>query len=76
MKKRILLFRQQCAIAQLFLEAADVTQEDRRKVLEELEGYTIMPSDAKTISAYKTDKFEILKEEVNALLKDGWVWGY
>jgi hypothetical protein len=76
MEKRILLFRQQCAIAQLFLEAVDVTQEDRRTVLEELQGYTILPSDAQTISAYKTDKFEVLKEEVSALLKNGWVWGY
>ncbi|RZN42799.1 MAG: hypothetical protein EFT35_01650 [Methanophagales archaeon ANME-1-THS] len=75
MKKTILLFRQQCAIAQLFLEAVDVTHEERSEVLEELRGYTLLPSDAQTISAYKTDKFEVLKEEIGALLKNGWVWG-
>lgn len=76
MKKRILLFRQQCAIAQVFLEAVDLAQEDRTKILEELKGYTIMPSDAKTISAYKTDRFEVLKEELSELMKKGWAWGY
>lgn len=74
MKKTILVLRQQCAIAQLFLEVVDLTQGDREKVLEELEGYTLLPSDARTISAYKTGKFEALKEEVGALLKNGWEW--
>jgi len=75
MKKNILVLRQQCAVAQLFVEAVDIAQEDRTRILEELRGYTIISQDAKTIWAYKTDRFDVLKDELSELMKKGWVWG-
>jgi hypothetical protein len=74
MKKKIVAFISQCANAELHVEVADLALEDRKKILEELEGYTILSEDAKTIKAYKAGKFEVLKAELNELMKKGWVW--
>ncbi len=75
MKKRIEAFISQCANAELYLEVAELAKGDRTTILEELEGYTIISEDAHSIRAYRTDKFEVLKAELNELLKKGWVWG-
>ena len=74
MKKKIVSFVSSCARAELHVEVADLTDEDRTKVLEELEGYTTISMHAQTLTAYKTDKFEILKAELTGLLAKGWVW--
>ena len=75
MKKKIVSFIPQCAIAELDLEVVDLVEEDRTKILEELEGYTIISMNAKTIRAYKRDKFDVLKAELSKLMKKGWAWG-
>ncbi|MBE0516875.1 MAG: hypothetical protein IBX41_05725 [Methanophagales archaeon] len=75
MKKKIVSFIPQCALAELDLEVVDLAEEDRTKILGELEGYTIISVDAKTIKACKRDRFEVLKAELSDLLKKGWVWG-
>lgn len=74
MKKKIVSFISQCANAELHLEVVDLAREGRTKILEELEGYTIISEDAKSIKACKADKFEVLKAEVTELMKKGWVW--
>jgi hypothetical protein len=75
MTKNILAFISTCApLAELHVEVVDIAQEDRIKILAELEGFTIISEDAQTIKAYKTGKFEILKAELNELLNKGWVW--
>ena len=75
MKKKIVSFIPQCAIAELDLEVVDLVEGDRTKILEELEGYTIISMNAKTIRAYKRDKFDVLKAELSKLMKKGWAWG-
>ena len=75
MEKKIIAFIPQCALAELDLEVVDLAEEDRTKILEELEGYTIISMDAKTIKACKRDRFEVLKAELRKLLKKGWTWG-
>ena len=75
MKKKIIAFIPACApLAELHVEVVDIAQEGRTKILAELEGFTIIAENAQTIKAYKTGKFEILKAELNELLKKGWVW--
>lgn len=74
MKKKIVSFLSSCARAELHVEVAYFAEEDRTKVLEELEGYTIITMNAQGLKAYKTDKFEILKAELTRLLAKGWVW--
>lgn len=75
MKKKIVSFIPQCAIAELDLEVVDLVEGDRTKILEELEGYTIISMNAKTIRAYKRDRFDVLKAELSKLMKKGWAWG-
>jgi hypothetical protein len=75
MKKNIVAFIPLCApLAELHVEVLNIAQEDRTKILEELEGYTIISEDAKAIKACKTDKFEVLKADLSELQKKGWVW--
>lgn len=74
MKKCIVSFIPQCAIAELDLEVVDLAEGDRTKILEELEGYTIISINAKTIKAYKRDRFDVLRAELSELLKKGWMW--
>jgi hypothetical protein len=74
MKKKIVLFTSQCAIAELDLEVVDLAEGDRTKILEELEGYTIISMNAKTIRAYKRERFEVLRAELSKLMKKGWAW--
>jgi hypothetical protein len=74
MKKKIVLFTSQCAIAELDLEVVDLAEGDRTKILEELEGYTIISMSAKTIRAYKRERFEVLRAELSKLMKKGWAW--
>jgi len=47
---------------------------DRALILEELAGFTIIAEDAKTLQACKSAKFDLLKEELEELLKKGWKW--
>jgi hypothetical protein len=75
MEKRIVAFIPQCALAELDLEVVDLVEgDDRTKILEELEGYTIISMNAKSIRAYKRDKFEVLKAEQSNLMRKGWAW--
>jgi hypothetical protein len=75
MKKRIIAFIPLCTpLAEVHVEAQNLAPEDLTKILEELEGYTIIYSDAKTIKACKADKFDVLKMEISELLRKGWVW--
>ena len=74
LKKKIVSFLCSCARAELHVEVVDLADEDRTKVLEELEGYTIISMRAQTLTAYKTDKSELLKAELTELLAKGWVW--
>jgi hypothetical protein len=71
MKKKIVSFISQCANAELHVEVVDLALEGRTKILEELEGYTIIFEDAKSIKACKADKFEVLKAELTELMKKG-----
>ncbi|MDI6885227.1 MAG: hypothetical protein QMD22_02555 [archaeon] len=75
MKKKIVSFIPQCALAELDLEVIDLAEKDRTKIFEELEGYTIISLNAKSIRAYKRDKFDVLKAELSKLMKKGWAWG-
>ncbi|MDI6811130.1 MAG: hypothetical protein QMD80_05580 [archaeon] len=75
MKKKIVSFIPQCALAELDLEVIDLVEGDRTKIFEELEGYTIISMNAKSIRAYKRDKFDVLKAELSKLMKKGWAWG-
>lgn len=75
MKKRIIAFIPLCTpLAELHVEAEDLAPEEFTKTLEELEGYTIISSDVKTIKACKSDKFDVLKAELTELVAKGWVW--
>ena len=75
MKKKIIAFIPTCApLAELHIEVLDLAQEDRTQILAELEGFTIIAENAQTIKAYKTGKFDLLKADLNELLKEGWVW--
>ena len=75
MKKRIISFIPLCTpLAGVHVGAQDLAPEEFTTILEELEGYTIISSDATTLTAYKSDKFDILKAELSELLRKGWVW--
>ncbi len=75
MKKKIIAFIPACApFAELHVEVLDLVQVDRTEILAELEGFTIIAENAETIKAYKTSKFDLLKADLNELLKKGWVW--
>jgi hypothetical protein len=65
MKKRIIAFIPLCTpLAELHVEAEDLAPEEFTTTLEELEGYTIISSDATRIKACKSAKFEALKAEL------------
>ncbi|MGC9443838.1 MAG: hypothetical protein ACP5E9_02725 [Candidatus Methanospirareceae archaeon] len=75
MNKKVVAFIQQCTpLAELHVEVVGLHAEDRAVILEELEGFTIITDDAKTLQACKSAKFDLLKEELDELLKKGWEW--
>jgi flagellar motor switch protein FliM len=74
MEKKIVTFISQCSRATVHVEVISAAQEDRTQVIEEINGYTILSMNAKSIRACKTDKFEVMKAEVSELVKKGWVW--
>ena len=59
--------------AELHVEVVDVAQEDRTKLRNELEGFTIISESARILRAYKTGRFEALKDDLSELLRNGWV---
>jgi hypothetical protein len=75
MKKKVVAFIPQCTpLAELHVEVEGLHAGDRALILEELEGFTIIAEDAKTLKACKSAKFDLLKEELDELLKKGWRW--
>jgi hypothetical protein len=75
MNKKVVAFIPQCTpLAELHVEVEGLHAGDRALILEELEGYTIIAEDAKTLKACKSAKFDLLKEELDVLLKKGWKW--
>ena len=75
MKKKVVAFIPQCTpLAELHVEVAGLHAEDRAVILKELEGFTIIADDATTLKACKSAKFDLLKEELDELLKKGWKW--
>jgi hypothetical protein len=75
MNKKVVAFIPQCTpLAELHVEVEGLHAGDRALILEELEGYTIIAEDAKALKACKSAKFELLKEELDELLKKGWKW--
>lgn len=75
MNKKVVAFIPQCTpLAELHVEVEGLHAEDRALILEELAGFTIIAEDAKTLKACKSAKFDLLKEELNGLMKKGWKW--
>jgi hypothetical protein len=59
--------------AELHVEVVDLAKEDRERILTELEGFTIISEDSRMMRAYKSGRFDVLKDDLSALLKKGWV---
>jgi hypothetical protein len=75
MNKKVVAFIPQCTpLAELHVEVEGLHAGDRAVILEELEGFTIIAEDVKTLKACKSAKFELLKEELDELMKKGWRW--
>ena len=72
--KKIKALMQLCTpFAELHVEVVNLAQEDRTKIWNELEGFTIISADSRILRAYKTGRFEVLKDDLSELLRTGWV---
>lgn len=72
--KKIKALMQLCTpFAELHVEVVDIAQEDRTKLQNELEGFTIISEGSRILRAYKTGRFEVLKDDLSELLRNGWV---
>ncbi len=75
MHKKVVAFIPQCTpLAELHVEAEGLRAEDRAAILEELDGYTIIAEDVTSLKACKSAKFDLLKDELDALKRKGWRW--
>lgn len=72
--KKIKALMQLCTpLAELHVEVVDLAKEDRAKIQKELAGFTILSADSRVLRAYKTGRFETLKDDLSELLRNGWV---